>query len=130
MFTLGLAMAQVFVPTQAAAFATISRAATGNASTMFNTVRQLGGAVGVALFTTAIVLVGATHTVAGQQVAHLAAYRVAFLIAAAFCLAGIASALSIHDSDAAATIPVRRPRTDRGDGARRRLAGNRLASTG
>jgi EmrB/QacA subfamily drug resistance transporter len=107
MFTLGLAMAQVFVPSQAAAFATISPAATGSASTMFNTVRQLGGAVGVALFTTAIVLVGTTHRVAGQQVANLAAYRVAFLVAAAFCLAGIASALSIHDSDAADTIPGR-----------------------
>ena len=33
MFALGLAMAQVFVPTQAAAFATISPAATGRAST-------------------------------------------------------------------------------------------------
>ena len=61
MFSLGFAMAQVFVPTQAAAFATISPAATGRASTMFNAVRQLGGAVGVALLTTVIVLVGATH---------------------------------------------------------------------
>src|SRR5208282_3703725 len=42
MFALGLAMAQVFVPTQAAAFATITPAATGGASTMFNTLRQLG----------------------------------------------------------------------------------------
>ncbi len=108
MFTMGLAMAQVFVPTQAAAFATISPGATGSASTLFNTARQLGGAIGVALFTTAIVLVGATHVVAGQEVAHLTAYRVAFLVAAAFCLAGVASALSIHDADAAATIPSRR----------------------
>ena len=33
MFTMGLSMAQVFVPTQAAAFATISPGATGEAST-------------------------------------------------------------------------------------------------
>ena len=51
MFCLGVAMGQVFVPAQAAAFATISPEATGRASTMFNVVRQLGSAFGVALFT-------------------------------------------------------------------------------
>jgi EmrB/QacA subfamily drug resistance transporter len=111
MFTMGLSMAQVFVPTQAAAFATISPAATGRASTMFNTVRQLGGAIGVALLTTVIVLIGATRVVAGHDVAHLTAYRIAFLVAAACCVAGIASALSIRDADAAATIPSRHHRS-------------------
>ena len=110
MFALGFAMAQVFVPTQAAAFATITPAATGRASTMFNAFRQLGGAVGVALLTTIIVLVGETHRVAGHEVANLAAYRITFLVAAAVCLVGLASALSIRDADAAATIPARRQR--------------------
>jgi EmrB/QacA subfamily drug resistance transporter len=110
MLTLGLAMAQVFVPTQAAAFATITPAATGRASTMFNAVRQLGGAVGVALLTTVIVAIGATRRVAGHEVANLTAYRVTFLVAAAVCLTGIAAALSIRDADAAATIPQRRAR--------------------
>jgi len=105
MFTLGLSMAQVFVPTQAAAFATISPAATGKASTMFNAARQVGGAIGVALLTTAIVLIGPDRIVAGHEVANLTAYRITFLVAAAFCLAAIASALTIHDADAAATIP-------------------------
>jgi EmrB/QacA subfamily drug resistance transporter len=107
MFTLGLAMAQVFVPTQAAAFATISPSATGRASTMFNAVRQLGGAVGVAVLTTVIVGIGATHLVAGHQVANLTSYRIAFLVAAALSLAGVAPALSIRDADAAATRPGR-----------------------
>jgi EmrB/QacA subfamily drug resistance transporter len=110
MFALGFAMAQVFVPTQAAAFATISPAATGRASTMFNAFRQLGGAIGVALLTTVIVAAGSTHRVAGHEVPNLAAYRITFLVAAAVCLAGVASALTIRDADAAATIPVRRPR--------------------
>jgi EmrB/QacA subfamily drug resistance transporter len=110
MFTLGLAMGQVFVPTQAAAFATISPAETGRASTMFNAVRQLGGAVGVALLTTVIVLIGATHRVAGHEVANLTAYRVTFLVAAAICLLALGSSLSIHDADAAATIPPPRQR--------------------
>jgi len=41
-------------------------------------------------------------------VANLAAYRITFLVAAAVCLVGLASALSIRDADAAATIPARR----------------------
>jgi EmrB/QacA subfamily drug resistance transporter len=105
MLTLGLSMAQVFVPVQAAAFATITPAATGRASTMFNTTRQLGGAVGVALLTTVIVLVGPEHLVAGHLVANLTAYRIAFVAAAAVCLCALASSLSIRDADAASTRP-------------------------
>jgi EmrB/QacA subfamily drug resistance transporter len=108
MFTLGLSMGQVFVPLQAAAFATITPAATGRASTMFNAVRQLGGAVGVAVLTTAIVLVGPLHVVGGHAVANLTSYRVAFLVAAAFCLAAVPFALTIRDADAARTIQPRR----------------------
>jgi EmrB/QacA subfamily drug resistance transporter len=108
MFTLGLSMAQVFVPVQAAAFARITPEATGRASTMFNAVRQLGGAAGVAILTTVIVLVGPVHHVAGHPVADLTAYRVAFLAAAAICLCAVACSLSIRDADAAATIPRRR----------------------
>ncbi len=108
MVTLGLSMGQVFVPVQAAAFATITPAATGRAATMFNAVRQLGGAVGVAVLTTAIVLVGPVHLVAGHAVANLAAYRMAFLAAAAICLSAVPCALSIRDADAASTIPARR----------------------
>jgi EmrB/QacA subfamily drug resistance transporter len=109
MLTLGLSMAQVFVPVQAASFATITPAATGRAATMFNAVRQLGGAIGVAVLTTTIVLVGPVHLVAGHLVANLDAYRVAFLVAAAICLGGVACSLSIRDADAAATLPGPRP---------------------
>jgi EmrB/QacA subfamily drug resistance transporter len=107
MLTLGLSMAQVFVPVQAAAFATITPAATGRASTMFNAIRQLGGAVGVAVLTTVIVLVGPVHLVGGHEVANLTAYRVAFLAAAAICLCAVGCSLSIRDADAASTIPGR-----------------------
>ena len=110
MLTLGVAMGQVFVPVQAAAFATITPAATGRASTMFNAVRQLGGAIGVAVLTTAIVAVGPVHIVGGHQVANLTAYRVAFLVAAAVALIGTSCSLTIRDSDAARTIPRRKRR--------------------
>ncbi|HEY3906437.1 MAG TPA: MDR family MFS transporter [Streptosporangiaceae bacterium] len=110
MLALGVAIGQVFVPVQAAAFATITREATGRASTMFNAVRQLGGAIGVAVLTTAIVAIGPVHIVSGHPVANLTAYRVAFLVAAAVALLGTAFSLRIHDSDAARTIPVRKSR--------------------
>jgi len=112
MLSLGLFMAQVFVPVQAASFATITPASTGRASTMFNAIRQLGGAIGVAVLTTVIVFVGPVHLVGGHVVPNLAAYRVAFLVAAAVCLCGVGCSLSIRDADAAATIPVRRRRQD------------------
>ncbi len=105
MLTLGLSMAQVFGPPPAAAFATITPAATGRASTMFNAVRQLGGAIGVAVLTTVIVLVGPVHRVSGHSVANLTAYRAAFLAAAAICLCAVAFSLSIRDADAASTRP-------------------------
>ena len=56
---------------------------------------------------------GTSASLAGEQrheVANLAAYRITFLVAAAVCLAGVASALTIRDADAAATIPARRGR--------------------
>jgi EmrB/QacA subfamily drug resistance transporter len=108
MFTLGVGMAQVFVPAQAAAFATISPEATGRASTMFNVGRQLGSAAGVAVLTTAVVAVGAARTVAGRVTPDLAAYHVAFLVAAGVAALAVAVALTIHDADAASTIIRRR----------------------
>jgi EmrB/QacA subfamily drug resistance transporter len=113
MFTLGLAMGQVFVPLQAAGFATIPAPSMGRASTMFNALRQLGGAVGVAVLTSAIVAVGPLHLVAGHLAPNLDSYRVAFLVAAGFSLLAIPAALTIRDSDAARTIPERPARRSR-----------------
>ena len=108
MLEMGMSMSGVFVPTQAAAFATISSADTGRASTFFNAERQLGGAVGVALLTTVLSAVGVTTSVAGHATAHLAAYHLAFLTAAALALVGVAAAATVKDADAANTITRRR----------------------
>jgi EmrB/QacA subfamily drug resistance transporter len=110
MFLLGFAMGQVFVPTQAASFATISHGSTSSASTLFNALRQFSGAVGVALLTTVIVLIGPTHVVSGHQTTDLTAYRAAFLVAAAVGLLGVIPALAIRDLEAAETIPAGRYR--------------------
>jgi EmrB/QacA subfamily drug resistance transporter len=101
MFALGLAVGQVFVATQAAAFAGVSTSATGRASTLFNVGRRVGGAVGVALATTVMSLVGTS----GADT--LAPYRAALLVTAAICLVSVPLVLRVRDADAASTL-VRR----------------------
>jgi EmrB/QacA subfamily drug resistance transporter len=108
MFLIGVGMAYVFLPNQAASLATISREATGRATTMMSVQRQLGAAIGVAVLTTVLSLVGPTHPdPLGTLVPNLDAYRAAFLAAAAFSLVGALIALGVPDRDAAATM---RPR--------------------
>jgi MFS family permease len=108
MFALGLAMAHVFAPAQAAAFATISPAAMGRASTLFNTARQVGSALGVAILTTVISAVGIEHVVHGHAAANLAAFHWAFAAAAAMALVAAWVCLGVVDSDAAATMKPRK----------------------
>jgi MFS family permease len=108
MFLLGLIVAQIFVPGQAASFAMISPAATGRASTLFNTGRQVGSAVGVAVLSTVLIGVGSTQAAGGISHPNLRAYHLAFLAAALFALAGTVFSLTIHDSDAAETMVRRR----------------------
>jgi MFS family permease len=114
MLTLGLGMSCVFIPAQAATFTTIQPASMGRASTLFNTARQLGGAIGVATLTTVVAAVGPTHLARGLVVPNLAAYHAAFLAAGGIALAAVLVALTVNDDDAAATI-VRRGRLARHD---------------
>jgi MFS family permease len=117
MVLLGLAQAHVFIPAQAAAFATVTPAATGRAATMFNAGRQLGGAVGVAILSTVISAIGVVHLVGGSVHPNAHAYHVAFLVAAAIAIAGTACAWPIDDADAAPTMRQRsRPREEQGAG--------------
>ena len=112
MLTLGLGMSCVFIPAQAASFATITPARTGRASTLFNTARQLGGAIGVALLTTVVAAVGPTRILSGRAAANLSAYHAGFLAAAVVALIAIFAAFTVSDTDAAATM-VRRGRLAR-----------------
>jgi EmrB/QacA subfamily drug resistance transporter len=104
MFTMGLSMAQVFISSQAASFATISHADTGQASSLFNSERQLGSAIGVAVLSTVLAAVGTEHVVRGHLAANLAAYHVAFMVAAGMAVLGSLVALTISDADAAKTM--------------------------
>jgi EmrB/QacA subfamily drug resistance transporter len=107
MFVLGLSWAQVLVPLQAAAFATITPADTGAASTLFNTGRQLGMAVGVAALTTVASAVGLTRQVAGRTAPHLTGYHAGLVMASVLALIAAGAAQWVDDRAAAATM--RRP---------------------
>jgi hypothetical protein len=105
MFLLGLCWAQALVPLQASAFATITPAATGAASTLFNTSRQLGMAAGVAILTTVASAVGLTKRAAGHAVLpHLAAYHAGLITASVLALIAAGVAQFVDDRAAAATM--------------------------
>jgi EmrB/QacA subfamily drug resistance transporter len=105
MFLTGAGMAYAFVPGQTAAFATISSAATGQASALSNALRQLGSALGVGVLGEVLSLVGPTRLSAtGTVQPNLTAYHVAFLAAAVLALVAAGIALAISDRDAAATM--------------------------
>lgn len=108
MYLIGVGMAYVFLPNQAASLATISREATGRATMFMSVQRQIGAAIGVAVLSSILLAVGPTHLdTAGTTVPNLDAYRTAFLAASAFALLGALIALAVPDRDAAATM---RPR--------------------
>jgi EmrB/QacA subfamily drug resistance transporter len=104
MVLLGLSQAHVFTPAQASAFATITPAATGRASGMFNAGRQLGGAVGVAILSTIISAVGVVHETSNGAQPNAAAYHWAFLAASLVALAAAFVAQQVDDKEAAPTM--------------------------
>lgn len=108
MFIMGIGLSGVFIPTQAASMATISSAATGRASTLFNAQRQLGGAIGVAVLTTVLAALHPLHVIGGHASANLGAYHGTFLTAAAVAvLAAGCAAVLVRDADASSTMTGR-----------------------
>ena len=107
LFAMGVAMSGVFVPAQAAAFATINQADMGRASTFFNAQRQAGGAIGVAILTTVVSAVGTASATVGHPSTHLGGYHAAFLTAAFVAVLGSVVASTVKDEDAANTIVKR-----------------------
>jgi EmrB/QacA subfamily drug resistance transporter len=97
MFFTGCSFGFAMSPSQTANMATVSAAETGHASTLQNTLRQAGGAAGVALLGT---VVAATGAGAGD----LAGYHLAFLAAAALMALGVLASGFVNDADAAPTM--------------------------
>ena len=105
MFVIGAGMACIFLPNQAASMATISRAQTGGASMLFSVQRQLGAAIGVALLSTVLSMMGPFRVTGdGTRVPNLDAYHAAFFVAAGLALLGALMATFVPDEDAAATM--------------------------
>ena len=115
MLAIGFAMAHVFVPGQAASFATISNTVMAPASTLFNAGRQLGGAIGVAILSTVISAVGVVHVVDGRHVANATAYHAAFLVAAGIEALALLLVLRVSDKEAAPSMRrTEQPTPERG----------------
>ena len=107
MFLIGAGMAFVFLPNQAASMATIERGKLGGASMLFSVQRQLGAAMGVALSSTVLALVGVSALDGGGSAPNLDAYHAAFWAAATLTFIGSLWAWKVPDADAAETMTRR-----------------------
>jgi EmrB/QacA subfamily drug resistance transporter len=104
MFVMGFGVAAVFLPSQAAGFATVGAERTSVAATIFNAQRMIGGAIGVALLTAIITALHPVRTVAGVAEAYLPAFRYGLLVCAGVAVAAALAALTVRDADAAPTM--------------------------
>jgi len=117
----GLAFGAVFVAVQVATYATISGAATGRASSLFSTNRQVASSLGVAIVVTilasrakslataalaapALRTAGPAFRQAAAQHAVVMAYHDAYIATIVLALLGVIFALLIRDADAATTM--------------------------
>jgi EmrB/QacA subfamily drug resistance transporter len=105
MFGAGVAMANVFLSINAAAFARIAHADMGHASAIFNAQRRLAAAAVVAVLATVLASIAPALGAAGAHAGDLVpAFRVVFAINATMALVGAIAALAIRDVDAADTM--------------------------
>lgn len=104
-FVIGIAMAGIFLPNQAASMATIPNNKLSGASMLYNVQRQMSGAIGVAIMSTVLSVVGIyTTTADGGQETNLFAWQTAFVVAAVLALIGAVYGLFVPDEDAAETM--------------------------
>jgi EmrB/QacA subfamily drug resistance transporter len=100
-FGLGVSVAFIMLPTQAAAFAQVTSSRTGHASAIFNTLQRATMSIGVAVLSAVLAL-------AGGNVVHVrppvAAFHWVFLTNTAVALVGAVLSLRVSDSDAAPAI--------------------------
>lgn len=103
-FARGSSLGFVFVSIQTAVYASISRADTGRATSIFNTQRQVASAAGLALAAT--VITSRIDAVGGELAPaadRLGAYQWAFVAMGLLILPAAFVSWFIHDEDAAAT---------------------------
>jgi DHA2 family multidrug resistance protein len=95
---LGVGLAMIFVPLTTVTLATISRAEMGNATGMFNLLRNIGGSVGIAMAATLLARYGQFYQT--NLVAHITPYNPTFqLRLAELKQALVAKGISITQAD-------------------------------
>jgi len=95
---LGFGLAMIFVPLTTVTLATISRTEMGNATGMFNLLRNIGGSVGIAMAATLLARYGQFYQT--NLVAHITPYNPTFQMRfAALKQALIAKGISITQAD-------------------------------
>ena len=116
MFLSGVTFGVAIIPVQAATYATISNKDTGNASSLFNTNRQVASSLGVAAVITILTTTSNSNVAAALRHAApavrqaatdhavLHAYHDAFFAVVLIAVVGVITALLIHNEDAAATM--------------------------
>ena len=104
MFVIGLGMAGLFLPNQAASMATIPRDKLGGASMVFSVQRQIASALGVAVLSTVLSVIGVIRF-DGEP--NLGAWQTAFMVAAGMMFIGSCMGWLVPDEDAAETMQRR-----------------------
>ncbi|HWC29941.1 MAG TPA: MFS transporter, partial [Dehalococcoidia bacterium] len=104
MFIRGMFFGFLFIPLQAATFATITPEATGRASSIFSVTRQVAASLGVAIFATALTnRLGFYDAALGDPATRdgaLSAFQATFLFAGALSVLGIIAAMLVDDEQA------------------------------
>jgi EmrB/QacA subfamily drug resistance transporter len=107
-FAIGVGLGFSFVPMSIAALAGVAPDEAGLASGLINTSQQIGGALGVAVFST--VSTTRTHHLlkAGDSgaVALTSGFSLAFWVAAGFAVAGLVATLTLIRREELATVPL------------------------
>ncbi|HEY7466809.1 MAG TPA: MFS transporter, partial [Dehalococcoidia bacterium] len=110
MFVRGLFFGFLFIPLQAATFATISPEATGRASSIFSVTRQVAASLGVAVLATALTnRLGYYDAALGDPATlgpALDAFQATFLFAGAVSVLGILACLLLDDQKALAAAGI------------------------
>jgi EmrB/QacA subfamily drug resistance transporter len=97
MYLTGFGFGFATSPATTANMTTVSAAQTGHASTLVNTLRQAGGAAGVAILGTVLTMSRATSR-------DLAGFHLVFAVAAALMLVALLLSARVKDADAAASM--------------------------
>lgn len=106
MFVIGMAMAGIFLPNQAASMATIPKPKLSGASMLYSVQRQVAGALGVAVMSTVLSVIGIYKIGSdgtGDET-NLFAWQTAFVVAAVLSLIGAMFGRFVSDEDAAETM--------------------------